>query len=681
MNWFGINNAVTWFISNTQSWQEQQKDKKAAEVSKQREENSKIAFQKSLDATNEELKNKYTSMCNNENLASTIVLAAQSHGVKDYDWLESSAVIDKFLSKNSNKGYEKYVNECTWGTLSLEEAAKRMKLDKLWTADTNKESWLSTRTNPLKMGTTTKSGSSNLDATTAVLGIWGLIWWAWIAEFVYWASKLGSKIWKNWMESIYEPTEIQKSYKQYLDAKIIQSKDNLKAAKKTLKDSENALTEASKNGTATQEMFDWVANAKAEVAKAKEALAKANDAKKSLRTVADTAYDYGIWNILNGSVTNDRWWAVAKARANEIFDDVLNPIFMADDATTINVMDRVEELRDLIPNLTKDPWRQEDLMDAWAVLLDEYRKKGYDNLSLKDVQKLKSDLQKDVPEKLWKWKNISSAYKEMKAELSRLIREDLIAELDKALKEWKVPNLEWTRYEWKDAATLYRDWANLEEISYRALKYETPSVDIPYIWKVRWDIVWPTEKTVATTTRKVSDYINNSKFSKLMSKINKTLKNSKTLKILWWGLAALWAIWWIVDADEISSTGESIKRLNDLQRIYNRYSKSWEFAWKTDEEIEEIYPEDEVINVLTTIENDEWFNKWYDSYWKDLLWRDKIDMNAYWDYVWWRLKNNQESPEEEYRRLKNSNSSPVVDMTPEWEIEKNISKLKNKKGK
>lgn len=688
MNWLWINNAVTWFIANTQAWQEQLKDKKNAEVSKQREENSRIAFESSLNASNEELKNKYASMCNNENLAGTIVLAAQSHGSKEYDGLESSAVINKFLSKNPDKWYEKYVNECTWWVISLEEAAKRMKLDKLWTADVNKKSWLSNRVNPLKVETSsyeTNNNSKWIDVTAAAIGIWGLLWWAWLAETIYGFSKLGSSIWKQRLESIYEPTEIQKSYKQYLDANIIQSEDWLKAAKKTLKIAEDTLNKAEKEWTATQEMIDWVEKAKDGVLKAEESLTKAKDAKKTLRTVADTAYDYGLWDIRNGSIFNDKWWAVAKARANEIFDDVLNQIFMADDAATVNVMDRVEELRDIIPNLTKDPWRQEDLMDAWAVLLDEYRKKWYDNLPLKDVQKLKSDLQKDVPEKLWKWKNISSAYKELKAELSRLIREDLITELDKALKNWKVPNLEWTRYAGKDAATLYRDWANLEEIAYRALKYETPSVDIPYIWKVKWDIIWPTQKTLATSTKRTSDYINNSKFGKAMDKINKAvgkgLKNSKVLKFIGWLWATLWAIWWFTDAAELNSNTDAIKWLTDFQRVYDRYNKSWEFKWKTDEEIEEIFPESEVINVLTAINNDKWFNEWYDSYWQDMLWRDKIDIDDYWDLVWWRLKNNPKSPEEEYRELKKNNASPIVDLSAWSELKKNMDNIATKKGK
>jgi hypothetical protein len=55
------------------------KDKKSIELSAQRESNSKIAFQNGLNATSDELKNNYNSMCNNELLASAIVLAAQAH--------------------------------------------------------------------------------------------------------------------------------------------------------------------------------------------------------------------------------------------------------------------------------------------------------------------------------------------------------------------------------------------------------------------------------------------------------------------------------------------------------------------------------------------------------------------------------------------------------------------------
>ena len=652
MNWFGINNAVTWFISNVQWWQAQMKEEKSKENFDQRNNNSKAAFQNSLNATDEELKNNYSSMCNNELLANSIVLAAQSHGSHDYDDLDTAWIINRFLSKNPNKGYDKYVNDCSSWKITLWEAVSRMKLDRLGTAETNKESWLSHRSNPLNVDTSKYVSNSTATRTgiTAASILGGLWLGAWVAESVYYGSKLGSKLWKWWLEMIYKPTNEQKSYKQYLDANEIQAKDNLKTAKNNLKKSEDDLKAYEKKWNVPQEISDAVEKAKEDVKKAEESVSKAKDAKKKLRTVADTAYDYGIWDIRNGSIFNDKWWAVARARANEIFDDVLNPIFVADDATTINVMDRVEELRDKIPNLTKDPWKQEDLMDAWAALLDEFRGKWYDKYPLKDVQKLKSDLQKDIPEKLWNGKNISSAYKTLKAELSRDIRKDLVAELDKALKSWKMPNLEWTRYAWKDAATLYRDWANLDEIADRALKYETPWVNVPGLWRLEWDISWPTQKTLATWVKKISDTVNESKFSKIMSKINKTvgkwLKNSKVLKVLGWLWTVLWPIWFVSDAHELVSQSEASKWYWDLMRIYSRYNKILEFEWKTDKEIEEMFPESEVIEILTSINNDDGFNDWYNLYWEDLFWREKIDIDKYWDYVWWRLKNSElESPE------------------------------------
>lgn len=641
MGLFGTNNAVTWFVSNTQSWQWQMKDEKSREMATQREANSKTSFQNSLNATSQEIRNQYNSMCNNETLAGAIVLAAQSHGVHDYDELESSAVINRFLDKNKWKGYENYVNDCLAWKITLWDAVSKMKLDKVPSVSssnsTNKH-----RMNPLttdvQFGSSQQSsnvlrGAALPTIATATVGT--------LAEWTYYWSKAANKVGKKWMESLYKPTDEQKSYRQYLNAKVIQASDKVKTAEKNLDAVEKEYNAAKKNGSLTDELVSWLENAKKELQQAEEALNKAKSNQKSMRTLADTAYDYGIWNIFNGSVLNSKWGDLALARANEIFDDVINPI-LKDSDITINVMDRVEELKDLIPSMTSDPWRQQDLLEAWGVLLDEYRKKGFDNYPLKDVQKLKSDLQRRVPEKYWDGKNISSAYSEMKAELSRLIREDLMKELDNATKEWNVPNLEWTRYAGKDAATLYRDWANLDEISDRALKYKVPSVEVPCVWKMEWDILNPTQKTISYSLRKIWDYIENSKFGKAMSKINKTLgKLFKNKKVLW-TLTAVWTIWSFVDALEITKWADFFtKYADDLMKITNRYNKSGEFEGKTDEEIEKMFPESEVLSILKAIDEDKDVAPFFEYFNEDLFWRKKVDMNDYWDYVGWKLKNDE----------------------------------------
>ena len=633
MDWFWINDAVTWFVDNVQTWQNSMREKKSIESSIQRGNDSKESFQNSLNTSDTNLKNSYNSMCNSINLSEAIVLAAQSHWVHDYDNLEPVAITDRFLEKNKWKGYEKYVNDCLSGKITLWDAVSKMKLNVVPKPSTDKKS----RINPLNVQVESwVSGWNSNTLVNTAIWLWLGLGWLGLSESTYYWSKVSKAVWKAWMESLYKPTNEQKAYKQYLNAKIIEASDALDKAKaswdeKLIQDAEKALK-----------------NAKAK--------------KSTLRTVADTAYDYWIWNPLNLSVTNGKEWDLALARANEIFNDVLNPIFEASDAK-INVMDRVEELKDLIPSMTSDPWRQKDLTEAWAALLDEFRKKWYDSVDLKDVQKLKSDIQKRVPEKYWNWKNISSAYAEMKAELSRLIRKDLLNEVEKAIKEWKAPDLKWTRYEWKDIQTLYRDWGNLSEISDRSLKYKPSSIEIPWIGKIEWDVVTPAQKGSAYTLRKLWDYIENSKFSKAMKKINSVLwKFFKNKKVLWW-LTVLWTIWSFADALEIGETTDFLGKFwDDLIRIVERYNKFWEFEGKTDEEIEEIFPESEVLDILKTIDNDKDADRFFEYFNEDLLWRKKVDMNKYWDYVWWRLKNNDEQPNEELS-----------------DLEKNLNKFKEEK--
>lgn len=628
MTWFWVNNAVTWFVNNTQAWQNSMREQKSIESSAQRNSDSKKSFQNSLNASDTSTQNKYNSMCNVINLSEAIVLAAQSHWVHDYDNLEPSVITDRFLDKNKWKWYESYVNDCISWKITLWDAISKLKLDRIPTSNTTSAE--RTRINPLNVEVEwwMSEWGSNVAVNTV---IWAgtTLGGATLAESTYYWGKLSKNLWKGWMEMLYKPTDEQKSYKQYLNAKIIEANDNLKKVKKT-----------------------WDEEA---IQKAEKTLKGARMKKSTLRTVADTAYDYWIWNPLNMSLTNGKEGELALARANEIFNDVLNPIFESSDAK-INVMDRVEELRDLIPSITSDPWRQADLKEAWAALLDEYRKKWWDSVDLKDVQELKSDLQKRVPEKYWNWKNISSAYSEMKAQLSRLIRKDLLREIENAIKEWKAPDLKWTRYEWKDIQTLYRDWGNLDEISTRALNYKMPSIEIPWIWKIEWDVVTPLQKGWAYTLRRIWDAIDNSKFGKAMKKINKSFgKLMKNKKVLW-TLTAIWTLWSFVDALELTKGADFFwKYWDDLYRITERYNKFWEFEWKTDEEIEEMFPESEVLDILKAIDNDEEMASYFDYFNEDLFWRKKVDMNKYWDYVWWRLKNVDEEPKEESELQKNIN--------------------------
>lgn len=146
MNWFWKNNAVTWFVDNTQKRQNTMREQKSMGSSIQRNNDSKESFQNSLNTTDVTLQNKYNSMCNAINLSEAIVLAAQSHGIHDYDNLEPAAITDRFLEKNKWKWYENYVNDCMSWRITLWEAVSRMKLDRLPISDDKK---ITRRANPL----------------------------------------------------------------------------------------------------------------------------------------------------------------------------------------------------------------------------------------------------------------------------------------------------------------------------------------------------------------------------------------------------------------------------------------------------------------------------------------------------------------------------------------------------
>lgn len=152
-----------------------------------------------------------------------------------------------------------------------------------------------------------------------------------------------------------------------------------------------------------------------------------------------------------GIGTRSMVWEQAEAAASNLWQTKVQPI-LNKSKTTINVQWAIRELWADIEKLAKlDPDKLEEYKQAFDELVTAYWDNKYANMSLKDVQNLKSGIQQRTPAKFFKWAEITDAYRELRGKLSS----KLVAKLHSALKKDYGA----------DSANLYRDYANLEWLS------------------------------------------------------------------------------------------------------------------------------------------------------------------------------------------------------------------------
>lgn len=190
-------------------------------------------------------------------------------------------------------------------------------------------------------------------------------------------------------------------------------------------------------------------------------------------TRADTALKYWLtW-------TEESLWVKSLRQADKIFSKQIEPA-LKKSKITHNIDDLFNNVEQTIKKSSWWELRKKELMDWLAALKDDYAKiwkKSFDSMWL---QLEKSSLDSFTAQKIFKWQEVASWYNQVKNYLANEMRQTVRDDLAKL----------WV----KNAKTLYRDYANLVELSKIWVKWITE-------WWLKWwfGTFWSTLYDVAAT--------------------------------------------------------------------------------------------------------------------------------------------------------------------------------------
>lgn len=572
-------NPVQSFVNETNSRQEQMKNAANANNTNKILNDAKTMFQTGLNSTEPSVKNQYMSWSKINTLAWAILTYAESKGkYDDYADLQPAEIVNKFLDKNQWRGYDKYVNMYTWGNMGFDALTKSIGINNNYNTraiadipdDEDFDPTLLSDYNPEDWETWFEEWSSTKGKKW---GVWTAIW-ASVIGGGYWVGKVLEGAWKRTYSQTFDPTinETRAEQKVLANEKIAKTRvNNAKSSLKTAK--------------AT---WEWVEDATKALKAAQKSLDEAKETAKSFRGVADTAYDYNIW----GWVT--KWWTPwsrgvdARVKANQIFEEVLNPIF-ENSKSTLNIKKMAINLKDKLIDMAKwDPDKIKEYQEAYEELVKSFGGKEFEKMSPGAAQELKSWLQWRTPKKFFNGKNtaereITDAYKEARALLSDEIKEWIY---DIVKKEWKV-----------NAAQLYRDYANLIQIAEKEAAMAT-----------KWWLRWGAWSFVSTVYKALWEPILQ-KGSLLTSKLWKALQ---------------------YPVDGVIKLVKSVKANPKLLLKWLKAIAPWDLIMPDGREL------------MENIQNDEFLKSWVNKHWGDDITEEErmSALNDDWDFTplqekWW----------------------------------------------
>ena len=578
-------NPVQSFVNETNSRQEQMKNSANASNTNKILNDAKTMFQTGLNSTEPSVKNQYMSWSKINTLAWAILTYAESKGkYDDYADLQPAEIVNKFLEKNQWRGYDKYVNMYTWDNMDFDTLTKSIGINNNYNTravvdisdDEDFDPTLLSDYNPEDWETWFEEWNS---VKGKKWGVWTAIW-AWIIWGAYWVGKVLEPAWKRVYSQTFDPSinETRAEQRVLANEKIAQTRvKNAKADLKTAK--------------AT---WEWIEGATKSLEAAQKWLESAKEWAKSFRGIADTAYDYNI----GGGITE--WWTPssrgvdARVKANQIFEETLNPIF-ENSKSTLNVKEMATNLKDKLMDMAKwDPDKIKEYQEAYEELVKSFGGEEFEKMSPSAAQELKSWLQWRTPKKFFTWKNraereITDAYKEARALLSDEIKEWIY---DIVKKEWKV-----------DAAQLYRDYANL-------IEYADKQAAMATKWGLRggaWSFVSTVYKAAWEPILQKGSLLTSKIWKALQYPVNKAISLAKSvwknpkLLLKWLKAVAPW--------DLLMPDGKEL--LNNIQN--DEYLNAWvERNWGDD------FTEEEWMSALdenwdfTSLEEKWWTPEWFE---------------------------------------------------------------------
>jgi hypothetical protein len=170
------------------------------------------------------------------------------------------------------------------------------------------------------------------------------------------------------------------------------------------------------------------------------------------RQLIETALDAPLLQKWGRTLTSKLWlvwtreaiWTQALARANNIFKDVINPIFDTIQ-TQYNYWEIMQKAKDAI---LADPRYSQEYAQEIIWEIDEFAKEFVWNTTLKNIDKVKSELANKLPAKYFTWQPVTQALQQARWAIANAMRTLVHSELTKA--------------SWIDTAQQYLDYANLK---------------------------------------------------------------------------------------------------------------------------------------------------------------------------------------------------------------------------
>lgn len=615
-------NPVQSFVDMTGAWQQWMRDKANQQNVNQIQSDAKSFYQEWLNSTNDTAKRSNMSASNLNSLAWAILTYAESKWkYEEYANLSPSQIVLKFLDKNKGRGYDKYVNQLTWGELSLEETTRLIWINQnvvnpiSMSADADDEDF-----DPTLLSNFDYSDMEEWNTTSAGESWnWPAKWWVWIWTAIWadlWlnvAWRIGTPIMKWIYSSQFNTPEAE----QYRIRKLNQ---NVKDAESEVKVAQQKLKTARANK-------EWVEEATKELTKAKLNLKNAKDEAKNVETRAKTAYDNNIW--WSNEMIRDN----AYNKAQNLFKNEIEPL-LKNSEDVVNVPDLIKSI-DIEDVVEIDPTRKSAIWDALEEMLEEYTKwDKFNSLSLEDAQKLKSELYKELPDSMWKWKKIpASDRKIVRQLLSNKLRETIQESLDKSLTA-----------EWKDAARLYRQYSNLEKISEESIskiskgswKMWELSKWVNSVWKKTWE---PITSGLSLLFSKWFEFLKNNTWGKGLKKVFKRLWDNEIVKNF------KWTIWkWVRVWDPIGT----IQLMQTVWDLWDSAMWGETLLWNITDQFSNI----PAINAMEVMENlysaaDEWNNMTEEErvkalqdsrredYWADVSYEEALNRYNSWKEEEW----------------------------------------------
>lgn len=204
---------------------------------------------------------------------------------------------------------------------------------------------------------------------------------------------------------------------------------------------------------------------------------------KPPRWVVDTALE--SWNPFSLTFTRKQIGDMAKKRAGKIFSETINPILeKADEVFNFNEI--LDEVQKQISEEGAWQLRKKDLMEWLDALKQDYADIWVNNMSLEQLQQEKSTLDEFTSAKVFKWKDVVSAYNTVKNRLANVIRKKIHETIKN---NYGV-----------DSAKLYQDYANLNKLS-------KLWVDARIAWGLKWWSGRLTERIIDTLLTPITSIV------------------------------------------------------------------------------------------------------------------------------------------------------------------------------